>query len=292
MKTGLYIFPGDWTASPAAACSLAAQGLWFRLLLIMASNEHHYGTLRRPDGSPMDDGVLARRCGCSTSQFRLLMAELDDVGAVDRVEGAVACNWLIERQRQLAAKAHRQRRYAERQQGRLPDAPDGAPDDAPPFELHGAQSAAAANPIHSEPAAAAAGRTRPGQEPPASGGDQAVRQRLAELGVTEPTLSELAASGVTAADVEACRSAGQRGGKGVGVLVLELRRIAGVRHQAAAAKARRLRTKDAMRALEPARQDLVYRQAVTELGWAHVPPEQALKADKVWDKLAQLLGVE
>ncbi len=80
-------YPGDWLRDPVAGCSLAAQGLWLRMLLIAHDGER-YGHLSAND-QPMPAEAIARRCGCSLKEYAKLLAELDVVNVPRRTESGV-----------------------------------------------------------------------------------------------------------------------------------------------------------------------------------------------------------
>lgn len=68
-------YPGDWARDPVADCSLAAQGLWLRMMLLMHDSER-YGYLCL-HGKPMDSASIARRCRCTLDEYLALLPELD-----------------------------------------------------------------------------------------------------------------------------------------------------------------------------------------------------------------------
>lgn len=284
MKQGLYIFPGDWTSSAVAACSLAAQGLWFRLLLIMSSNEQGYGTLKAPNGAQMATNVLARRVGCTPNQFETLMAELQELGVVDVDDGVICCRWMRDRRRELDAKAARQRRYqVRRSDGASDDASDDAPDDG-----HLTRHADAPSSINSDQitsAAAAAGIANGGSRRAAA---SEVRQRLLAAGISDPTASQLEAEGATVADVAAA-VAKRREGKGVGVVVNELRAAMERRRADEERAARHQRNAKALSALDEARQREVLDEALRRAGCSHLAMPVALKSLKVRDAICDIL---
>ncbi|MCC7423588.1 MAG: hypothetical protein IT428_25240 [Planctomycetaceae bacterium] len=79
---GFYFYPGDWLRDGISGCSLAAQGLWLRML-ILAHDCTPRGVLE-VNGSPMPDAMIARKCGCDVAEFGTLVAELDAAGVVSR----------------------------------------------------------------------------------------------------------------------------------------------------------------------------------------------------------------
>ena len=49
----IQLYTGDWLKDPVAGCSLAAQGLWLRMMFI-AHDSRRYGYLANPDGTIVD----------------------------------------------------------------------------------------------------------------------------------------------------------------------------------------------------------------------------------------------
>lgn len=80
-------FPNDWLSDGVAACSLAAQGLWLRMMILM----HHskpYGYLGS-HGVPIAPETIALRCGCSLEDYTTVLAELDRAGVPRRTPAGV-----------------------------------------------------------------------------------------------------------------------------------------------------------------------------------------------------------
>jgi hypothetical protein len=71
-------YPGDWLRDPVAGCTLAAQGLWLRMMFLMHDSER-YGYLV-VNGLPMSAESIARRCGCTPTEYAALFTELSDAG--------------------------------------------------------------------------------------------------------------------------------------------------------------------------------------------------------------------
>ena len=81
-------YPGDWLRDNVAGCSLAAQGLWLRMM-ILAHDCEPYGVLER-NGKTIPNEVIARQCGCAQGEFERLLQELDDAGVFSRTRtGAI-----------------------------------------------------------------------------------------------------------------------------------------------------------------------------------------------------------
>lgn len=106
-------YPGDWVRDPVAGCSLAAQGLWLRMLFLMHDSER-YGYLV-VNGSPMTSGSIARRCGCTPDEYEALLAELDSAGVPRRTkEGTIYNKRMVDDARERAQAAERKRKERER----------------------------------------------------------------------------------------------------------------------------------------------------------------------------------
>jgi len=71
-------YPGDWIRDSVAGCSLAAQGLWLRLLFLMHDSER-YGHLCQ-GGLPVPTDRICRLIGCSPDEYATLLAELKLAG--------------------------------------------------------------------------------------------------------------------------------------------------------------------------------------------------------------------
>lgn len=72
-------YPGDWLKDNVSGCSLAAQGLWLRMLLLAHESDRRGYLII--NGKPMQPEFLARKCGCDdTAQFLTLFNELSDAG--------------------------------------------------------------------------------------------------------------------------------------------------------------------------------------------------------------------
>lgn len=118
----LKFYPGDWLRDNVAGCSLAAQGLWLRII-ILAHDCDSYGVLER-NSKPIPDDVVARQCGCDPREFEGLLKELENSGVTRRTRnGALYCSWMtreaerragISRERSLAGKSGNRKRWIDR----------------------------------------------------------------------------------------------------------------------------------------------------------------------------------
>lgn len=77
-RPSFQFYPADWLRDPVSGCSLAAQGLWLRLMFLMHDSER-YGYLCQ-NGLPIPPEQLARRVGCQPDEFNALLAELESAG--------------------------------------------------------------------------------------------------------------------------------------------------------------------------------------------------------------------
>ncbi len=95
---------------PVSGCSLAAQGLWLRLMFLMHDSER-YGYLCQ-NSLPIPPEMLARRCGCTLDEFNALLSELESVGIPGRSQDNIIFSRRMVRDAEERAKnAERQRRY-------------------------------------------------------------------------------------------------------------------------------------------------------------------------------------
>ena len=76
----IHLYPGDWLRDQISGCSLAAQGLWLRMMFVMHDSEQ-YGRMVI-GGKPIPFDQAARRCGCSVQEYSDLTQELLDVGVI------------------------------------------------------------------------------------------------------------------------------------------------------------------------------------------------------------------
>ena len=86
----IQFYVGDWLRDPVSGCSLAAQGLWLRMMILMHDSDT-YGRLEC-GGNPLPVAVIARRCGCSPSEFKRSFDELLAVGVPSIDENKIIFN--------------------------------------------------------------------------------------------------------------------------------------------------------------------------------------------------------
>lgn len=126
----LQFYPGDWLRDPVAGCSLAAQGLWLRMMFLMHDSPR-YGYLCNSDGSPIPPGSVALRCGCTLEQYEALLHELDSVDVPSRTTSKVIFSRRMVRDAaRRAADADRQAKHRDASL-QTPDAGTIRPDKLP-----------------------------------------------------------------------------------------------------------------------------------------------------------------
>jgi hypothetical protein len=86
-RPSFQFYPGDWVRDSVAGCSLAAQGLWLRIMNV-AHDSERYGYLVQ-NGVAMPPEAIARRCGCSVEQFEELLQELNRAGVPSRTADGI-----------------------------------------------------------------------------------------------------------------------------------------------------------------------------------------------------------
>jgi hypothetical protein len=83
-------YPADWLTDAVSGCSLAAQGLWLRMMIVMHSAERR-GYLVM-NGRPMPDEFIAAKCGCGVETYRSLLDELSRAGVPRRASDEIIFN--------------------------------------------------------------------------------------------------------------------------------------------------------------------------------------------------------
>lgn len=82
----IQFYPGDWLRDGVSGCSLAAQGLWLRMMFV-AHDAENYGHIFARDLLDEKEAT-ARRCGCSFEEFEKLFNELMKA-KVPSIEGGI-----------------------------------------------------------------------------------------------------------------------------------------------------------------------------------------------------------
>jgi hypothetical protein len=91
----IQFYPGDWLQDNVSSCSLAAQGLWLRMMMMMHRNEE-YGYLSI-SGKPMPISMIVKGTGCENeNQYSDLLSELFLAGVPEKTsEGLVFSRRLV-----------------------------------------------------------------------------------------------------------------------------------------------------------------------------------------------------
>lgn len=109
-------YPGDWLRDPVSSCSLAAQGLWLRIMLAMHDSER-YGYLQQ-DGAPIPQERLCRIVGSSAEELGVLLQELEAAGVPSRTSrGVIFSRRMV---RDFAKKADDRARQLKHRKGEKP----------------------------------------------------------------------------------------------------------------------------------------------------------------------------
>jgi DNA-binding Lrp family transcriptional regulator len=104
MKPYIQFFTGDWQRDSALrVCSMAARGLWIEMLCIMHQAEP-YGHLV-VNGKPLSPEILARMVGCSPTECKRWLAELEDAGVFDRDAGVIFSRRMVRDERIRQSRA-------------------------------------------------------------------------------------------------------------------------------------------------------------------------------------------
>lgn len=88
---GFWLYTADYERD-MQILSLAAQGLWSRMLCWMSDNEAHRGFLELPTGAPMEVRDVAARVGKSPKEVERSIAEMERIGTFSRDgRGCIYC---------------------------------------------------------------------------------------------------------------------------------------------------------------------------------------------------------
>lgn len=112
-------FPGDWLRDGIAGCSLTAQGLWLRMMLVMHDSET-YGVLVVA-GQKMTDEAVARRCGTTLKTYRKCLQELVNAGVPSlKPDGTIYSRRMVRDEEQRRQDAERKAK-GKKDSGSIPD---------------------------------------------------------------------------------------------------------------------------------------------------------------------------
>ena len=92
------VFPGDWYRGELNGLSLASQGLWFRMLLLMHDSEPR-GHLSIND-QPMPIQMIANRIGAPKEEVEILLQEMKSVGKPEKNEKGIIVSKRMIREQQ------------------------------------------------------------------------------------------------------------------------------------------------------------------------------------------------
>lgn len=110
---GFMFYPGDWLRDDISGCSLEAQGLWLRMMII-GHDSDRYGYLSM-NGVAIPSGSIAQRCGCTLPQYMTLLAELSAAGVPSRTpEGIIYSRRMVKDALKREQAAERQRNFKKR----------------------------------------------------------------------------------------------------------------------------------------------------------------------------------
>lgn len=117
----LMFYKGDFLRGNVSACSIAAQGLWFRLMILMHDSERTgYLCL---NGSPLPSRIAAVKCAVSVDEYEHLLAELMSVSAFETSRERILYSpELVAEAETRAANAQRQRKHYEKKKEAKPNA--------------------------------------------------------------------------------------------------------------------------------------------------------------------------
>lgn len=122
----IQFYCADWLRDPVSGCSLSAQGLWLRLIILMHDSPT-YGELRLPNGNPMGRAFASRRCGCTLEEFNEAFEELESIGIP-----SVSEDGLIFSRRMMRDAVKRKRDRERKAEWRSRKQSEGCPEDVPP----------------------------------------------------------------------------------------------------------------------------------------------------------------
>lgn len=111
----IHLYPGDWLRDGISGCSLAAQGLWLRMMFV-AHDAPNYGEMFASDLLPAK-AAIARRCGCSVEEFDALFLELLEA-EIPSVENGIVVSRRMVRDGKLRAVRAKAGRKGGKQNGK------------------------------------------------------------------------------------------------------------------------------------------------------------------------------
>lgn len=112
----IMLYVGDWLRDAIAGCSLAAQGLWLRMMFVMHDSDR-YGHLAAA-GRPFSDEAVAARCGCSLDEYKSRLRELLDAGVPSCLSGGILFSRRMVRDAELRKARQKSGRLGGKQKSR------------------------------------------------------------------------------------------------------------------------------------------------------------------------------
>lgn len=110
-RPSFQFYPGDWLRDGISGCSLAAQGLWLRMMIVMHDSPR-YGRLCLPSGKPMPNEMLARHVGVTKDICVTLLDELKNAGVPSQdSDGIFFSRRMVNDERERKKWAQRQRKH-------------------------------------------------------------------------------------------------------------------------------------------------------------------------------------
>lgn len=109
-------YPGDWLRDDVSGCSLEAQGLWLRMMIVM-HDAQVYGQMIL-NNEPMSVEFVAKKIGISPKKYSNLLQELEFAGVINRKENGVIFSGRMERdERARQQNRERQRKHYNKPNG-------------------------------------------------------------------------------------------------------------------------------------------------------------------------------
>lgn len=129
----IQFYTGDWLKDPVSGCSLASQGLWLRMMIVMHSSER-YGYLQ-VNGCAMPPEHVARRCGCALAEYQTLLQELFDAGVPSVTDDGIIYSRRMVRDHAARLQAQKDGKLGGNPKLLSPLNPSGIPPDKPTLKM-------------------------------------------------------------------------------------------------------------------------------------------------------------
>jgi len=121
----------EWIRSNLSGCSLAAQGLYLRMMIV-AHDSKRLGYLIE-NNEPMKPERISRRCGSTPEEYAALFSELDLTGLLKRTPtGIIYFDDLLSQQRERDKERKKKQDQRAKAKGNVPEVvPPDVPTDVP-----------------------------------------------------------------------------------------------------------------------------------------------------------------